>query len=666
MRFDSSGAPSEPAFDRLLQPQETVLAIFAVSLFRPRITHLVVTTARVLGVDRAADRPSVQIPLAEVVAVEIRDNGFGRPNAVLIRPSTAPPADFGDAAIRDRGQIRRTILNAKKMATNASTLDNEAHSRPFASETWVSPAAPVRVAQYPSELTPHMAIKDEERPLSRSTWREQVPTSGAIELPPDPRALDGLGRNHSLETAIADLVDNSIDAGASHVLIRLVRVGARLRALYVVDNGHGMPESKIDAAMTIGGKRTYQSTDLGKFGLGLKAASFSQARSLTVISKAFGSSAVGRRWLLDGDRSGFHCDVIPTEFATDEFERNWGIDEISTGTVIRWDDVSGFPSTDDPDRVEDFISRTASAIRNHLGLVFHRILQAGRIVIEIDVEDIDADMPGGRIPVEAINPFGYSRAGRAGYPKELTARFGDVNLTFTCHIWPGRSTSHQFKLAGGHEDRQGIYFYRRNRLLQAGGGWHGIHSTNRRLQLARVEVEIDDDIVRMFAMNPEKSKVNVGPEFTQLAENAKAEDGTSFHDYLNAAEETFRQSGKRNTGRRKMAPLGKGMAPELRKAIEREIPIDEDAEPIDLRWKRFTNHDFFEIDRDQRVLWLNETYRPESKGERRSLNDAPLLKALLFIVTEELFRGEYLGPRDKDNIELYQQILTTAALSELR
>ena len=60
-----------------------------------------------------------------------------------------------------------------------------------------------------------------------STWREEVPTDGTVELPPDPRALEGLGRNHSLETALADLVDNSIDAGATHVLIRLLRYDGR-------------------------------------------------------------------------------------------------------------------------------------------------------------------------------------------------------------------------------------------------------------------------------------------------------------------------------------------------------------------------------------------------------------------------------------------------------
>src|SRR5438132_600670 len=104
-----------------------------------------------------------------------------------------------------------------------------------------------------------------------SDWHQQIPTTGTVELPPDPRALDALGRNHSLETALADVVDNSIDAEATHVLIRFVQRESRLVGLYVVDNGHGIAPDVIDVAMTVGGRRDYGENDLGRFGLGLKA-----------------------------------------------------------------------------------------------------------------------------------------------------------------------------------------------------------------------------------------------------------------------------------------------------------------------------------------------------------------------------------------------------------
>ena len=73
---------------------------------------------------------------------------------------------------------------------------------------------------------------------------------------------------------------------------------------------------------------------------------------------------------------------------------------------------------------------------------------------------------------------------------------------------------------------------------------------------------------------------------------------------------------------------------------------------------------FFEVDQDSRTLWLNIKYRGAASGERHSVNDAPLLKALLYLLVEDVFKGEYLGARDKDNIELWQEILTTAAKTE--
>jgi len=495
-----------------------------------------------------------------------------------------------------------------------------------------------------------------------SMWRDQVPTDGVVPLPPDPHALDALGRNHSLPTALADLVDNSIDAQATHVLIRSVRQNGRLRSLYVVDNGDGILPGSIDAAMTVGIHRDYGAKDLGKFGLGMKAASFSQARSMTVLSRAADAPAVGRRWRLTADKRDFHCDIVSAPFAEAELDRRWGIPWPGHGTVVRWDDVTAFPATDDRDRVEAFISRTATAVLGHLGLVFHRLLDNGGVNIGLDVEDVDSGTVGLRSTVRSLDPFGYPRSGKTGYPKDLIAVDHDYKVCFRCHIWPGRSNRPQFRLPGGHpEQHQGLYFYRRDRLLQAGGDWHGMAAPDRRLQLARVEINIDGDVARLFQMNPEKSRVLAGPEFTSLAETARSEDGVTFKTYLQEAEDKFRESRQRSRSRASVIPPGKGFAPQLRRTIEDELPLIVGETPIDVRWKRMYCNDFFEIDRDNRTLWLNIKYRGEATGERHSINDAPLLKALLYLLMEDVFKGEFLGSRDKDNIELWQEILTAAA-----
>ena len=74
-----------------------------------------------------------------------------------------------------------------------------------------------------------------------------------------------------------------------------------------------------------------------------------------------------------------------------------------------------------------------------------------------------------------------------------------------------------------------------------------------------------------------------------------------------------------------------------------------------------------DVDRRNRTLWLNSEYREAIlKGAAGSVNDAPLLKALLFLLYEDVFRGVAFGPKDKDNVSLWLDVLTAAALEEQR
>jgi hypothetical protein len=493
-------------------------------------------------------------------------------------------------------------------------------------------------------------------------WQHEIPMSGSVDLPPDPRAMDALGRNHTLETAVADLVDNSIDAQADEVLIRFVQHGPRLVCLYVVDNGRGIPPHEIDTSMTVGGRREYSSADLGRFGVGLKAASFSQASSVTVLSRAAGALPVGRRWNLDAAAAHHRCDVVPEEFARVELDRGWPFPLTASGTVIRWDMVRAFPSTDDREHVDEYLERTISHLRGNLGLTFHRILSKGGPRITVDVEDT-RDGLGLPVRVQPLDPFASPHS-PPGWPRTLTSAVGGIQLSLLCHIWPARSNLPQFRLPGGAEHRQGLYFYRRDRLLQA-GGWEGIHAPDKRLQLARVAVDMDGDIAGLFTMNAEKSRVIAGPLFADAVHQARASDGTSSADFLHAAEATWTTSNQRASARRAaVLPPGKGFHPRVTREIRDELPLLP-ARPLNVLWKPLDDDQFFEVDRDSMTLWLNQTYRRALLGGRRGgLNDVPVLKTLLFLLAGNIFDGSHLGVRDKDNIELWQAVLTRAARAE--
>jgi histidine kinase/DNA gyrase B/HSP90-like ATPase len=490
-----------------------------------------------------------------------------------------------------------------------------------------------------------------------------VPTTGSIQLVPDPRSLDALGRNHTLEAALAELVDNSIDAGASHVLIRFVRDGGRLIRLLVIDDGAGMTDKRIDIAMTVGGARTYGQGEIGKFGLGLKAASFSQARSVTVVSAARGKDAVGRRWQLAQARQDYQCEIVDTVFAASQIARDWGFPRSRTGTLVRWDEVKGFPTVDSDVEVERFLQGAFAKIRTHLGLIFHRILASSDLRIVLDVDD------GGDVVLAAyvapLDPFGYTRSGAAGWPKRLKAGRGSKKLLLECHVWPGRSSVDEFRLDGNLIERQGLYIYFNNRLVQV-GGWNGLCHADKQLNLARVAIDVDGDIDQIMSLKPEKNGVEVGPEFGPSVFAASATDGTTFIDYTELARGAFKDSNRRNRVRQAVLPPGSGFAPKLRRAVSRELPLKDD-DPIDVRWTSFTNDDFFAIDREDRVLWLNQRYRKALAGGRRAgLNDLPLVKALMFLLTENIFAGQNFGPRDRDNVEVWRAILTAAAREETK
>jgi hypothetical protein len=324
-----------------------------------------------------------------------------------------------------------------------------------------------------------------------------------------------------------------------------------------------------------------------------------------------------------------------------------------------------FPVTADPKIVEPFLQNTTDRLVGHLGLVFHRIIAKGLRVL-VDVEESTTGQTGPLVQVTSIDPVGHVRSGASGYPKTLVATYHGRPLALGCYIWPGRSHTAEFKLDGkdGADAHQGFYFYRNDRLLQV-GGWNQVFVADREHQLARVVIDIDDSWAGYLRMNPEKSSVATDAEFHDVIGKALAEDGKNFWEFLEDAQEIYKKSRKRSKQRPRTVPPGKGFHPALRRTLDDELEYLPDEDPFDIRWKPLSADVFLDVDRENRVLWLNKRYRLILTGDDRgSLNDAPVLKSLLYLLTQDAFKGSYLGPRDKDSIDLWQQVLTAAARLE--
>ncbi|GGK94399.1 hypothetical protein GCM10012284_30550 [Mangrovihabitans endophyticus] len=485
-------------------------------------------------------------------------------------------------------------------------------------------------------------------------------------LEPDPGLVKSLGMHHTLESAVADLVDNSVDAGAARVVVRFEVEGGQPVALTVVDDGRGMDEHQADEAMRLGRQRDYASSDQGHFGIGLKAASFSHADTLAVYTSPGDGAFHGRRLRKAEVQRDYSCDVLDPAVVEGELAGGLRRVDACRGTCVRWSDTR-FPRINDLDE-RDWLAESRSRLRMHLGLLYHRMLADGRLRVEVEVYDRDVEEAGPPERVAPVDPLGFAATAVAGYPRELVATVAGAErpLRLECHVVPPKSSGPSFRLYGRDgREFQGFYIYRNDRLLQV-GGWNDVITVDKTRALARVMIDDWAAVAPHIRMNPEKSGIVFSHELSLAVAGASAvdEDGVTFERYVKRAEEVLAESRKRRSTRRPVIEPSRGLHKDVRRVISAEVPLRTDEDPIEIRWRRMPADRFLELDREERTVFLNQFYRPMLTGGRTGLSDAPLVKTLVFLLTEEHFRGHHWGPRDKDLIEIWDAVLGAAVQAE--
>ncbi|MFJ2892678.1 ATP-binding protein [Streptomyces sp. NPDC087305] len=514
-----------------------------------------------------------------------------------------------------------------------------------------------------------------------SDWQFDVPTSGSKRLPPAARSFESLAhQGYGFEAAVADLIDNSIDATARNVVVSFLRdTGGgggrdRLVGLLVVDDGEGMDEAGLDTAMTVGGREKYAAGALGHFGAGLKAASLSHADALTVISRTKRSPSAGRRWLTARAQADFTCDIVDATYCQDLVDRYDGVIGWQ-GTIVRWDQVRAF-ETITAGQTDRYLDDAIERLETHLGLHLHRFLAQDDFHIDIVVEDVHSREELDHRGVEPIDPFGYRVAGRPGYPRTFVAPVEGVgDVTLTAHIWPPKSPLVAYRGIGPLAERQGFYLYRNRRLVQA-GGWNDTRTAESHLALARIAVDLPPEPNDVFALTVKKDGVQVTPAFARGLEKAAAPTtGDTFTEYVHQAEATYREAARRRTEvkRATVIPPGKGIDPKLKRTLRDELPQLEGDDPISFTWARLdvppgvdTAELLFTIDHKERVVVLNRDYRHAFNGGRRGgSNDAPVLKSLLYLMLNEIFQKERVWANQTDRIALWNSVLVSAVRAEL-
>jgi len=500
------------------------------------------------------------------------------------------------------------------------------------------------------------------------TYEGSTSVIGTVAIPPDPSIARAIGGHHSLATALADLIDNSIDADASEVRIRFVENESGIVALRISDNGTGMSATSLLDAMTIGKRREYRAGSLGHFGMGLKAASLSQADSLSVWSST-GDEFAGMRLKRDAYASTSEGEYIATVDAESLFTSPNTTTGAFSGTVVQWNELRNLSRAADRMDRTAWLSHTVNDLCLQLGVTFHQLIEDGEITISIDIFDLDHSRPGILRSVDPIDPFAFRSSGAPGYPLMMKAvdSASGIRVPLEVHILPAKSESASAKLFGkARSESQGFYVYRNKRLLQA-GGWNAVTTPRADLQLARVRIDIDDAWDSLLRINAEKHGVEFLPSLSSAIDKATStEPAITFGEYLKEAQSVLKTAQKRRSELQPVAPIGKGFHPRIRSFITKSVPVDSSREPVNIRWKSFPNNDFFALELASSTIWLNQKYRKRLTGkDRAGMNDAPIVKTALFLLLQHLFAKQWLQSTTKEQLEVWQAAFNLAADVEL-
>lgn len=356
---------------------------------------------------------------------------------------------------------------------------------------------------------------------------------------PNPKSTINSYRSfgYNLSTAIADIIDNSISASATEIRLEYKWDGQN-SFISVSDNGTGMNKEELVLAMTPGSKdpeEVRNEKDLGRFGMGLKTASFSQCKRLTCITKRENYSTIKRCWDIDYINQENEWQLLDY-VSDDSFAKK--IEKQKSGTLVLWeklDRIVGNAETTN-ESVKNAFYAEMIAVRQHLSLVFHKFIESKRIKIYFQNEEI-----------EPYNPFllNLNPKPEMGQPEIL----GNVEITYFILPHMSEIGKTDYENSGGSLgwfNAQGFYIYRGERLLVA-GDWLGLEKKRDYSKLARISVNFTNSNDFNWHLDIKKSTATPPIEIRrELSRIAKIAIMKSAKIYNWRGQKTFSESGNIN------------------------------------------------------------------------------------------------------------------------
>jgi hypothetical protein len=336
-------------------------------------------------------------------------------------------------------------------------------------------------------------------------------TNGMIVVPSAKRMVRSLrDMGYEFSAAVADLIDNSIEAKASTVRVSVEWEGASSYVL-IADNGEGMRPEELQEAVRFGSERDYDDADLGKFGLGLKTASLSQCLRVTVATRWNPNRAdiLAYCWDVDHIEATNRWEVLNVKAADLPTAARLHLKE-TPGTVVIWERLDRLLDYKNPDGepARKQLLAMARELEEHAAMVFHRFLsgevRGKRLAIYVNDNKVEPWDPFAR--KEPLTQRLESRAFR------LEGEKGKGDVVVEPYVLPSQamfSSQDAFNRASGPKKwnaQQGFYIYRADRLIQS-GGWCGLRATDEHRKLARIAVSFNPKLDDEFKINVPKMRV---------------------------------------------------------------------------------------------------------------------------------------------------------------
>lgn len=347
-----------------------------------------------------------------------------------------------------------------------------------------------------------------------------------FELTPSPsRLVESLrDTGYTYQAAFADIVDNSIAAGASHIEVDIEEsIFSNDVTVSFFDNGAGMSEENLINAMRYGSERRPSPKSLGKFGMGLKTASTAFCKKLTVISKQ-NDAIFARCWDINEIKKQDKWLLITpsiSEYAA-QIDKLKNIASGGSGTVVIWEDVDRLVTNSGSDYGAQAIAFLKKEIKDHLSATFGKFL-IGRESFKTN-QSSAASEPDISLSINGERLSGWDPTGKfLNTPEEpdrvlIEQKVHKVMLSggrsakfeLNGYVLPNKNkmTEAEIQAVRFSNDNQGFYIYREDRLI-IGGGWpHRLFSQDSHTNLLRVELNFDHELDDYFEIDIRKSKVN--------------------------------------------------------------------------------------------------------------------------------------------------------------